>query len=133
MDLEQGLVVPLGEEGHNPAQEDLQERMLVSVGQIADGFAGHDALAPTVSDSITAEIIKAGASGKGKLVANYGVGVNHIDISFASHVPRARNRREYWYLNRSSRAFGWVIDAGGVGGEMVISRISWVRRLSLAI
>ena len=48
--------------------------------QIADGFAGHDALAPTVSDSITAEIIKAGASGKGKLVANYGVGVNHIDI-----------------------------------------------------
>ena len=38
MDLEQGLVVPLGEEGHNPAQEDLQERMLVSVGQIADGF-----------------------------------------------------------------------------------------------
>ena len=48
--------------------------------QIAEGFAGHDALAPTVSDSITAEIITAGAAGKGKLIANYGVGVNHIDI-----------------------------------------------------
>lgn len=48
--------------------------------QIADGFAGHDALAPTVSDAITAEIIEAGAAGTGKFVANYGVGVNHIDL-----------------------------------------------------
>ena len=59
--------------------------------QSAVGFAGHDALAPTVSDSITAEIIKAGAAGKGKFVANYGVGVNllitYILIVTVSLVP----------------------------------------------
>ena len=48
--------------------------------QIAEGFADHDALAPTVSDAITAEIIMAGVAGKRKLIANFGVGVNHIDI-----------------------------------------------------
>ena len=31
--------------------------------QIAEGFACHDALAPTVSDQITANIITAGATG----------------------------------------------------------------------
>ena len=48
--------------------------------QIAEGFSSHDALAPTVSDVITAEVISAGVAGKGKFVANYGVGVNHIDL-----------------------------------------------------
>ena len=52
--------------------------------QIAEGFATHQVLAPTVSDSISAEIINAGASGVGQLIANYGVGVNHIDLSAAS-------------------------------------------------
>ena len=52
--------------------------------QIADGFASHDALAPTVSDQITADIIAAGAAGTGRLIANFGVGVNHIDLSAAA-------------------------------------------------
>ena len=52
--------------------------------QIAEGFAGHDALAPTVSDQITAEIIAAGVAGSGQLIANFGVGVNHIDLPAAS-------------------------------------------------
>ncbi|MEC8109681.1 MAG: D-glycerate dehydrogenase [Pseudomonadota bacterium] len=52
--------------------------------QIAEGFAGHDALAPTVSDQITAEIIAAGAAGSGQLIANFGVGVNHIDLPAAA-------------------------------------------------
>ncbi len=52
--------------------------------QIADGFASHDALAPTVSDQITADIIAAGAAGSGRLIANFGVGVNHIDLSAAA-------------------------------------------------
>ena len=52
--------------------------------QIAEGFAGHDALAPTVSDQITAEIIAAGVAGSGKLIANFGVGVNHIDLPAAA-------------------------------------------------
>ena len=52
--------------------------------QIAEGFAGHDALAPTVSDRITADIIAAGAAGSGQLIANFGVGVNHIDLPAAA-------------------------------------------------
>jgi lactate dehydrogenase-like 2-hydroxyacid dehydrogenase len=52
--------------------------------QIAEGFAGHDALAPTVSDQITADIIAAGAAGSGQLIANFGVGVNHIDLLAAA-------------------------------------------------
>lgn len=52
--------------------------------QIAAGFACHDALAPTVSDQINAEIIAAGAAGSGRLIANFGVGVNHIDLSSAA-------------------------------------------------
>ena len=57
--------------------------------QIADGFASHDALAPTVSDQITADIIAAGAAGSGRLIANYGVGINHIDLDAAA-VRRTR-------------------------------------------
>ena len=52
--------------------------------QIAEGFAGHDALAPTVSDQITSDIIAAGAAGSGQLIANFGVGVNHIDLPAAA-------------------------------------------------
>ena len=52
--------------------------------QIAEGFATHDVLAPTVSDQVTAEIIAAGASGSGRLIANFGVGVNHIDLTAAA-------------------------------------------------
>ena len=55
----------------------------LTASQIADGFANHDALAPTVSDQITSDIIAAGAAGSGRLIANYGVGVNHIDLSAA--------------------------------------------------
>ena len=56
----------------------------LTTAQIASGFASHDALAPTVSDQITADIIAAGAGGSGRLIANYGVGVNHIDLSAAA-------------------------------------------------
>ena len=56
----------------------------LTTAQIAAGFASHDALAPTVSDQITADIIAAGAAGSGRLIANYGVGVNHIDLSAAA-------------------------------------------------
>ena len=56
----------------------------LSAAQIAKGFASHDALAPTVSDQITADIIAAGAAGSGRLIANFGVGVNHIDLDAAA-------------------------------------------------
>ena len=51
---------------------------------LAEGFATHDIAAPTVSDSIGAEIINAGAAGQCRMIANYGVGVNHIDLAAAA-------------------------------------------------
>ena len=51
---------------------------------LMDGFASHDIAAPTVSDSIDVDIIAAGAAGRCRLIANYGVGVNHIDLAAAS-------------------------------------------------
>ena len=51
---------------------------------LAEGFATHDIAAPTVSDRIDADIINAGAAGKCRMIANYGVGVNHIDLGAAA-------------------------------------------------
>jgi lactate dehydrogenase-like 2-hydroxyacid dehydrogenase len=51
---------------------------------LAEGFAAHDIAAPTVSDSIGADIVNAGAAGKCRMIANYGVGVNHIDLAAAA-------------------------------------------------
>ena len=51
---------------------------------LMDGFASHDIAAPTVSDKIDADIIAAGAKGSCRLIANYGVGVNHIDLAAAA-------------------------------------------------
>ncbi|MDA9930848.1 D-glycerate dehydrogenase [Alphaproteobacteria bacterium] len=48
------------------------------------GFAAHDIAAPTVSDVIDVDIIAAAAKGKCRLIANYGVGVNHIDLAAAA-------------------------------------------------
>ena len=56
---------------------------------LIEGFASHDIAAPTVSDRIDADIIAAGANGRCRLIANYGVGVNHIDLaaSAAQTIP----------------------------------------------
>ena len=51
---------------------------------LMDGFASHDIAAPTVSDRIDADIVAAGAAGRCRLIANYGVGVNHIDLTKAA-------------------------------------------------
>jgi len=51
--------------------------------QLMAGFASHDIAAPTVSDAIDADIIAAGAAGACRMIANYGVGVNHIDLAAA--------------------------------------------------
>ena len=48
------------------------------------GFASHDIAAPTVSDVIDADVVAAGAAGRCRMIANYGVGVNHIDLAAAA-------------------------------------------------
>jgi len=42
-------------------------------------IATADALLPTVTDRLSAEVFD-GASGRCRVVANFGVGVNHIDL-----------------------------------------------------
>ena len=56
----------------------------LSKDQLIEGFATHDIAAPTVSDSIDADIVNAGAGGNCRMIANYGVGVNHIDLAAAA-------------------------------------------------
>ena len=52
----------------------------LSNSELAEAFYYHDALAPTVSDMIDETIIKKGHQGRGKIISNFGVGINHIDI-----------------------------------------------------
>ena len=52
--------------------------------RMSEGFATHEIAAPTVSDSIDADIVAAGAAGSCRMIANYGVGVNHIDLAAAA-------------------------------------------------
>ena len=52
--------------------------------ELAEGFASHDVAAPTVSDVIDDEVVRAGGAGRCRMIANYGVGVNHIDLSAAA-------------------------------------------------
>jgi glyoxylate reductase len=50
--------------------------------ELAAAMADCDVLVPTVTDDIDAELI-AGAGDRLKLIANYGAGVNHIDLKAA--------------------------------------------------
>jgi len=56
----------------------------LSKDRMIEGFATHDIAAPTVSDSIDADIVAAAAAGSCRMIANYGVGVNHIDLAAAA-------------------------------------------------
>ena len=58
----------------------------LSKDELMAGVASHDMAAPTVSDVIDADVVAAGAAGRCRMIANYGVGVNHIDlVSAAAH------------------------------------------------
>ena len=60
----------------NLADKPMDQAALENAAKLAD------VLVPTVTDNINADVIKAG-NGKLKLIANFGAGVNHIDISAA--------------------------------------------------
>ncbi len=46
---------------------------------LATALREHDAVCPTVTDPVTAEVLEAGR-GRARVLANFGVGVNHIDL-----------------------------------------------------
>ena len=54
----------------------------MDAGQLADAAARADVLVPTVSDDIDAAVIAA-AGRQLRLIANFGAGVDHIDLAAA--------------------------------------------------
>ncbi|MEK9861086.1 MAG: D-glycerate dehydrogenase, partial [Alphaproteobacteria bacterium] len=46
--------------------------------ELINGIKTHDGIAVTVTDKIDAEVIAAAAEGQCQIIANFGVGVNHI-------------------------------------------------------
>ena len=51
---------------------------------LIEGGKTHDAIAVTVTDKIDADVIAAAAEGQCQIIANFGVGVNHIDLAAAA-------------------------------------------------
>jgi lactate dehydrogenase-like 2-hydroxyacid dehydrogenase len=49
----------------------------------------HDALCPTVSDNVDAAVLEQARGGAAKIIGNYGVGVNHIDLKAAADLGLA--------------------------------------------
>ena len=62
---------------------DPQDRPLTKNQMIA-AIKTHDAIAVTVTDQVDADVIAAGADGNCQMIANFGVGVNHIDLAAAA-------------------------------------------------
>ncbi len=52
--------------------------------ELGQAFRDHDALCPTVSDVIDAELLEQARGGRARILGNYGVGVNHIDLKAAA-------------------------------------------------
>ena len=73
-----------------PVEEDLASRYDVTRNEtdapmtaeaLAEAMRTYDAVCPTVTDKITAEVI--GAGGKAKILGNFGVGFEHIALDAA--------------------------------------------------
>lgn len=61
----------------------MPDNRAMSADELSDALAWADVLCPTVTDAITAELLAAPAV-NAKLLANFGVGFNHIDVAAAS-------------------------------------------------
>ncbi|MGI9394155.1 MAG: 2-hydroxyacid dehydrogenase [Boseongicola sp.] len=51
---------------------------------MADALAKYDAILPTLGDPLTAEVFGQATGLKTKILANFGVGINHIDVAVAT-------------------------------------------------
>ncbi len=69
-------------EAFDVTMNDADEQL--SAEAIAEAMLSHDAIAPTVTDPVGETTIESGAGGKCRIIANFGVGVNHIDSKAAS-------------------------------------------------
>ncbi|MEX2479781.1 MAG: D-glycerate dehydrogenase [Gammaproteobacteria bacterium] len=66
---------------HFEVVRNLPDRPLTTA-ELAAAVAEFDAVCPTVTDAVTAEVIGDG-SGRARILGNFGVGYNHIDIEAA--------------------------------------------------
>ena len=55
----------------------------MNASQLGAALRDHDAFCPTVSDVIDAAVLEQARGGKARIIGNYGVGVNHIDLKTA--------------------------------------------------
>lgn len=53
----------------------------MDVAALRAALASNDAVCPTVTDKLTADVLSAASAGKLKILGNYGVGFSHIDIA----------------------------------------------------
>ena len=91
--------------------------------ELKDAFYNHDALAPTVSDTIDENIIKSGKSGKGKIISNYGVGFSHIDLDKADAIIHGQLPDGKVITGMDVTFLAWEI----------VNRNSWLRLLKLPL
>ena len=56
----------------------------MSAAELGQALKTHDALCPTVSDVVDAAVLENARGGRTRIVGNYGVGVNHIDLKAAA-------------------------------------------------
>ena len=59
------------------------ETLPMSDAEMIAALQSHDAILPTLGDGFTAEVFAAAGSIRTKLLANFGVGYNHIDVAAA--------------------------------------------------
>ncbi|WP_372885455.1 2-hydroxyacid dehydrogenase [Shimia sp.] len=65
------------------------ENTPLSDDEMRAALAGYDAILPTLGDMFTAEILAAVAAPRCRILANFGVGYNHIDIAAATRADIA--------------------------------------------
>jgi lactate dehydrogenase-like 2-hydroxyacid dehydrogenase len=58
----------------------------LSAEALGEALRTYDALCPTVSDAIDAAVLENARGGAAKIIGNYGVGVNHIDLKAAAEL-----------------------------------------------
>lgn len=60
-----------------------QETLPLTPNEMTDALGKYDAILPTLGDPLSGEVIRDASDAKCKILANFGVGYNHIDVAAA--------------------------------------------------
>ena len=99
-----------------------------SADELAAAFGRADVIVPTVSDNVDAEIIRH-AGPELKLLANFGVGVNHIDLEAAAEGLMVTNTPGVLTEDTADLAMALILNsARRLGeGERLVRGDGWPR------